>query len=82
MALGSTQPLTEVSTRSIFWEYRRPVRQADNLTTILCRCQEIWEPQLPGNLWTTPGLYLYCFTFSMDNPTIRITGFRFTEGLL
>jgi hypothetical protein len=21
----------------------RPVRKADNLTTILCRCQEIWE---------------------------------------
>jgi hypothetical protein len=34
MALGSTQPLTEM----------RPVRKADNLTTILCRCQEIWEP--------------------------------------
>jgi hypothetical protein len=22
----------------------RPVRKADNLTTILCRCHEIWEP--------------------------------------
>jgi len=21
-----------------------PVRKADNLTTILCRCNEIWEP--------------------------------------
>ena len=27
MALGSTQPLTEMST----WGYRRPVRKADNL---------------------------------------------------
>ena len=26
-------------------EYReRKVRKADNLTTILCRCHEIWEP--------------------------------------
>jgi hypothetical protein len=44
MALGSNQPLTEISTRSISWGYRRPVRKADNLTTILCRCHVIWEP--------------------------------------
>jgi hypothetical protein len=44
MALGSTQPLTEMSTRSISWGLMRPVRKADNRTTLLCRCQEIWEP--------------------------------------
>jgi len=22
----------------------QPVRKADNLTTFLCRCHEIWEP--------------------------------------
>jgi hypothetical protein len=44
MALGSTQPLTEMSTGSITWGYIWPVRKADNLTTILCHCQEIWEP--------------------------------------
>ena len=31
MALGSTQALTEMSTRSISWGGRRPVRKADNL---------------------------------------------------
>jgi len=31
MALGSTQPLTEMTTRSISWELRRSVRKADNL---------------------------------------------------
>jgi len=31
MAVGSTQHLTEMSTRSIFWGQRRPVRKADNL---------------------------------------------------
>jgi hypothetical protein len=31
MALGSTQPLTEMSTRCISWGWRRPVRKADNL---------------------------------------------------
>ena len=30
------------------------MRKADKLTTILCRCHEIWEPQLPGTLWVTP----------------------------
>ena len=43
-SLGSTQPLTEMTTRSISWGQRRPVRKADNLTTTLCRCHEIWEP--------------------------------------
>jgi len=32
VVLWSTQPLTEMSTRSISWGYRRPVRKADNLT--------------------------------------------------
>ena len=31
MALGSTKPLTQMSTRSISWGLRRPVRKADNL---------------------------------------------------
>jgi hypothetical protein len=44
MAPGSTQPLTEMSTGSISWGEMRPVRKADKLTTILCRCEEIWEP--------------------------------------
>jgi hypothetical protein len=44
MALGSNQPLTETSTGSISWGQMRPVRKAGNLTTILCLCQEIWEP--------------------------------------
>ena len=37
MALGSTQPLTEMSTRNISWRERRQVCRADNLTTIMCR---------------------------------------------
>jgi len=36
------------SNRNEYQEYflgvRRPVLKADNLTTILCRCHEIWEP--------------------------------------
>jgi hypothetical protein len=33
MALGSIQPLTEVSTRDLSGGKGRPVRKADNLTT-------------------------------------------------
>jgi hypothetical protein len=34
MALGSTQPLTEMSTRNIPGDKGRPVRKVDNLTAI------------------------------------------------
>ena len=34
MGLGSTQPITEMITRCISWGLRRPMRKADNLTTI------------------------------------------------
>jgi hypothetical protein len=34
MALGSTQPLTETSTRNLHGGKGRPVREADNLTTV------------------------------------------------
>jgi hypothetical protein len=37
MALRSTQPLTEMRSRNIFWGYRRPVRRADNLINFMCR---------------------------------------------
>jgi hypothetical protein len=34
MALGSTQPLTEISTRNLSGGKGRPAREADNLTAI------------------------------------------------
>ena len=37
MALGLSQPLTEMSTRNISLGQRWPVRRADNLTTFMCR---------------------------------------------
>jgi hypothetical protein len=48
------------------------VRKADNLTTILCRCHEIWESYLPGTLWTTSGLQGDCFTFTFTLLHYRI----------
>jgi len=66
MALGSTQPLTEMSTRNIFWGYRRPVRSADNLTTFMCRLS--WNLGASAS-WKAQGLsrpvmgllYLYLY---------------------
>ena len=37
MALRSTQALVKMSTRNISWGKRRPVREADNLNTFMCR---------------------------------------------
>jgi hypothetical protein len=46
LALGSTQPLTEMSTRNLPGEKGLPARKADNITAI---CQAIvykmWEPR-------------------------------------
>ena len=39
---SSTQPLTEMSTRSISWGYRRPVRKADNLPPSCAVVMKSW----------------------------------------
>jgi hypothetical protein len=46
MILGSTQPLTEISTRNIPGGKKRPAHRADNLSAIcelnICK---LWEPE-------------------------------------
>ena len=44
MALGLTQPLTEMSTKVFSGGKKWPECNADNLTTILGHCHVIWEP--------------------------------------
>jgi len=62
MALGSTQPLTEMSTTNISWG---AVPRADNLTTFMCRLSwnlvssSSWNPK--GLSWPVMGL-LYLLT--------------------
>ena len=51
MALGLTQPLTEMSTRNI------------SLPPSCAECLEIWEPKPPGILRACSSLYRGCFTF-------------------
>ena len=61
VALRSTQPLTEMSTRNT---YRGKDSRCVRLTTLppsCADCLEIWEPQPPGTLRASPDLYWDCF---------------------
>jgi hypothetical protein len=64
MAMGSTQPLTEMSTRNIPGGEGRPALKADNLTAI---CEPIvykmWEPQHLTALWVSTARDRDTFTF-------------------
>jgi hypothetical protein len=67
MALGSTQPLTEMGTRNLPGGKGLPARKADNLTAI---CEQIfwkiWEPRRLTTLWASTGFYRVSFTFSFE----------------
>jgi len=65
MALGSTQPLTEMSTRNVSWGKGGRCVGLTNLPPSCADFLEIWEPQSPGILWACPGLWWDCFTFTL-----------------
>jgi hypothetical protein len=81
MALGSTQPLTEMNTRNLPGGKGRPARKADNLTAI---CEPIvnkmWEPRRLGTLWASTACYRDSFTFPtrmcICGLLIRVPGYR------
>jgi hypothetical protein len=56
MALGSTEPLTEMSTRNLPRVKKRPAPRADNLTA---NC----EPRRLTTLWAFTACYTDSFTF-------------------
>jgi hypothetical protein len=65
MAPGSTQPLTETSTRNLPGGKGRPARKADNLT-VLCEpiVWKVWESLNLRTLWAFKVCYriqLYLF---------------------
>ena len=63
MVLGSTQPLTQMSTRNISWgKGGRCVRLT--LPPSCADCHAIWEPQHLGTLRASPSLYKNDFTFT------------------
>jgi hypothetical protein len=63
MALGSTQPVTEMSTRNISWGKGGRCVGLTTLPPSCADCLEIWEPQPPGTLRACPGVLWDCFTF-------------------
>jgi hypothetical protein len=64
IALGSTRPLTETSTRNLPGCKGRPACKADNLTA---NCKPIfykmWEPRRLTTLWAFTACYRNSFTF-------------------
>jgi hypothetical protein len=64
MALGSTQLLTEMSTRNLPGGKGRPARKADHLTAIReSVVWKIWEPRRLTNLWAFRACYRDSFSF-------------------
>jgi hypothetical protein len=64
MALGSTQPLTEMSTRNLCEGKGRPECKADNLTAIgEPIVQKMWEPRRLTTLWACMAYYRDSFSF-------------------
>jgi hypothetical protein len=66
MALGSREPLTEMSTRNISWRIRRPMPK---LTTLPPTCADFLEILGASNSWKPQGLsrpvqgYIFAFLF-------------------
>jgi len=66
MALGLTEFLTEKSTRNISWGKGGWCIGLTTLPPSCADCLEIWEPQPPGTLRTSPGLYRDDFNFTLS----------------
>jgi hypothetical protein len=61
--IGSTQPVTEMSTRNILLG-KGPARMADNLTAIHKPIiWKIWKPRRLTSLWASTACYRNSFTF-------------------
>jgi hypothetical protein len=70
MALGSTQPLTEMNTRNRFGGKGRPARKADNLTAICeLTVYKLWEPRRLTTLWASTACYKDSLARKADNLT-------------
>ena len=67
MALGSTQSLTQMSTRNISRGQMWQMHRADNITTILGHSHVVWEPQIPGNLRAPRASNEIALPFSKKN---------------
>jgi len=74
MALGSNQPLTEMSIRSIFWGKKRPVRKADNLPpscAVVTKSGGLNFLEPSGHLQRVMGL-IYLITFHNSDVVLSV----------
>jgi hypothetical protein len=67
MALGSTQPLTDMSTRNLPGGKGRPACEAD-LTICEMIVWNMWEPRHLSTLWPFMACYRDSFTFFFTLP--------------
>jgi hypothetical protein len=82
MALGSTQPLTKMSTRNLPWGKKWPASRADKLAAICAECLKMWEPQPLATLRastactgiTLPLPYLTYKNININRGSKRISG--------
>jgi hypothetical protein len=76
MALGSTQPLTEMSTRNLLEGKGRPARKTD--LTAICEptVYKMWEPRRLRTLWASMACYRDSSTFFHTKVIFSVTLFR------
>jgi hypothetical protein len=82
MVLGSTQPLTEMSTRNIPWGKGGQCLELTTLQPSCADCHKIWKPQRTGTLRACQDLYWDCFTFTFTPIYTFITCIATTLTLL
>jgi hypothetical protein len=81
MALGSTQPVTEMSNSNVPGSKERPARKADNLNA---NCEpivyKIWEPRRLTSLWASTAycqvIFYYC---SVSTPHLNVEATCFSS---
>jgi hypothetical protein len=65
MALGSAQPLTEMSARNLPGRKGRPALKADLTANCESTIWKMWEPRRLTTLWASMACYRDSFTFFM-----------------
>jgi hypothetical protein len=79
MALGSTQSLTEMSTRNLAGDKGRPARKVDSLAAISKPIVlKMWEPRRLTILMASTACYRDSFTFYLDLRNWLLHSFRGT----